>query len=562
LLFLLLLSMAAEYLNAAPEVAYVGDALCRGCHPSEYASFKRTGMGRSMRLPDKTDEVGQASRQGTAPGIAYSTYTRNGKVFHMETGRDANGQEVFSEAHEVAYCVGSGDHGRSYLVWRGDSLFVSPLSYYASEKRWELSPGHDTGLYRGFNRPAGGLCVNCHAGLPQRLPGSWNRFRPPRPAGLAIGCERCHGPGQLHVAQRGSGPIATGTADRTIVNPAKLPDALRDDICNQCHLAGDARVMKPGKDDEDFRPGTPLDDVVAIFSVPAALKPAGFQALSHVGQLHLSRCWTASAGRLGCITCHNPHEEPRGAVAAAFFRTRCLSCHQTRRCTAAAARRQQTQPPDNCIACHMPRRDLSNIGHTALTDHRIPRSPESAPAGSIPAGKPALIRETPPGPTRANPALEDLRTMALAYAQAAQNYPAFGEEGFAVLEQAARALPGDPEVQTTYGLVLLIARPRERSAAETVLERAIKLGSPSMEARLRLAGLRLEEGRPDDAVPLCQDAIRISPYSSAAHLRLARAYGMLGDREKAVATLVKLLDLDPGNDTARGALDQERRRPR
>jgi tetratricopeptide (TPR) repeat protein len=112
--------------------------------------------------------------------------------------------------------------------------------------------------------------------------------------------------------------------------------------------------------------------------------------------------------------------------------------------------------------------------------------------------------------------------------------------------------------QAMYGLVLLVARPMEQARAEAALQQAVKLGSNSIEARLRLAGLRLEEERPDDAVQLCQDVINLDPYLPAAHLRLARAYGMLGDHEKTVSTLERVLGFDPGNESARRALDAER----
>jgi len=553
-----------EYLNSAPEVSYVGDGACRACHPAEFASFKRTGMGRSMRPASVADELGPsaspATMQAAVPGVSYRVYAQDGKVFQSQAGVDMKRRELFSEAHELAYSVGSGSHGRSYLIWRGEFLFVSPLSHYTSENRWDLSPGHDTGLYRGFTRPAGELCVYCHSSL-QLVPGTSNQFRQPRPGAAAIECERCHGPGQIHVAQRSSGAPPAGAVDRSIVNPAKLDKWLRDDLCNQCHLAGDARVPRPGTRYADFRPGTPLDKVVAIFSVPTAMKGAGLQALGHVDQLHLSRCWTATEGRLGCITCHDPHAEPQGNGAAAFYRQRCLTCHVSQSCTAATARRRQTQPPDNCIGCHMPRLPLTNISHTAFTDHRIPRSGGSTKRSLAAAGlsgNPKLIRETRTAQPGFEQSAEDLRERALAYVQVAGNYPAFAGEGLTLLEGAARLFTRDAEVQAAYGMVLLVSRPGERAEAEAALQRAVDLGSNSADARLRLAGLLVEDGKPDVAVHICQDTVQLNPYSPAALLRLARTYSVLGDHRKAVSTLERLLGFDPGNEAARRALDIER----
>jgi hypothetical protein len=553
-----------QYLNNAPDVAYVGDTVCRVCHPTEFASFKRTGMGRSMRPASVGDDLGPSASpvtlQAGVRGVSYRVYAREGKVFQSEDMVEAKGREVFSNSHELAYSVGSGRHGRSYLIWRGGSLFVSPLSYYASEKRWDLSPGHDTGLYRGFTRPAGELCVHCHSSL-QLVSGTSNQFRQPWPGSAAIDCERCHGPGQIHVAQRTSAAPLAEAVDRSIVNPAKLDYSLRDDVCNQCHLAGDARVLRPGARYADFRPGTPLDNVVAIFSVSAAMKAAGLQSVGHVDQLHVSRCWTATQGRLGCITCHDPHAEPQGESAAGFYRERCQSCHASQSCKLAAARRQETRPPDNCIGCHMPRLPLTNISHTAFTDHRIPRSQGAArsslaAAGS--SGNPKLIRETNPAQPGLGQGLGDLRTLALAYIQVAGTYPVFGGEGFTLLERAAQLLTHDAEVQASYGLVLLAARPGDRAVAQAALQRAVELGSNSVEPRLQLAELLIEDGRPEIAVRICQDAVRLDPYSPAALLRLAKVYSVLGDHLKAVSALERLLTFDPANQVARRALDTER----
>src|ERR1700745_2538164 len=40
-----------QYLNAQDGIEYLGDEACQACHPSEFASFKQTGMGRSVSIP-------------------------------------------------------------------------------------------------------------------------------------------------------------------------------------------------------------------------------------------------------------------------------------------------------------------------------------------------------------------------------------------------------------------------------------------------------------------------------------------------------------------------------
>src|SRR4029077_3068277 len=173
---------APHYLNAQPGVEYVGEEVCRSCHPSEYASFKQTGMGRSVAIPSPSDlrDLAQpVTILNKKLNRTYSVYARDGKMFHEESERDAKGRIVFTETHEIPYAVGAGDFGKSYLVAKGDAFFVSPISYYTRIHAWDLSPGYADGLFRGFTRPVVELCVDCHTGMPLPIPGSHNRFQQP-----------------------------------------------------------------------------------------------------------------------------------------------------------------------------------------------------------------------------------------------------------------------------------------------------------------------------------------------------------------------------------------------
>jgi Tfp pilus assembly protein PilF len=548
-----------QYLNARPGVQYLGDEACRKCHSSIYADFKQTGMGRSVSAPSSED-----AREFAKPvkivdkklNRTYSIYARDGKIFHEESESDAKGHLVFSEAHEIAYSVGAGDVGKSYLVAKGDSLFVSPISYYTRLGGWDLSPGYGEGIFRGFTRRVVDLCVDCHTGWPLLVPSSRNRFQQPPFRFLTVGCERCHGPGAIHVEQRTEEAVQGGTIDQaaidlSIVNPRKLRTEVRDDVCAQCHLSGDARVLRPGKDYLDFRPGTSLGDVVAILSVPQTIKGNHFVALDQFEELKMSRCWTASNGRMGCISCHDPHVQLPSGQAAGFFRSRCLSCHATGSCREPITQRQATSPPDNCILCHMPKQPTENIGHSSITDHRILRARSEIPAvvqSSSSAPAELIIDTRPSAPGKAE---SDLRSLALAYSQVAARFPELGEKGLALLEQAAAALPADAEVQAAYGSVLRVARPREEQRAAEALQKAIDDGSKSAEVRTQLARLRLRQGQVTTALGLYKQSIEIDPYFTPSYLDLARLYSMLKDRKNTLEVLDGVLKIDPGNDAAR-----------
>jgi len=546
----------AHYLNTQTGVEYVGDQVCGSCHSVEYKSFKQTAMGRSASIPSQDDLQSlekPVTFSSTTLNRTYSVYTRNGKMYHEESQHDAKGQVVFSETHEIAYIVGAGEVGKSYLVGNGDGFFVSPISFYTRINGWDLSPGYETSSFRDFTRPVLELCVDCHTGQPRFVPDRPNHFQQPPFRFLSIGCERCHGPGGIHVKQRKERVPPEGPIDYAIVNPSTMPGEIRDDVCAQCHFLGDARVLRPGKNALDFRPGTPLDKVVAIFSVPAKVKGDRFSALDQFEQLRLSRCAIASKGGLGCITCHDPHVQLRGAEAAEDFRKRCLTCHKVESCRAPFARRQSTSPPDSCATCHMPKQQLGNISHASATDHRILSDPSNLQARDqvVPGPSEELVYDSRPlGFEDAKP---DLRSLALAYPQVAGHYPILRQKGFAAIQQAARELQDDAEVQATYGLILAVAQPGEAALAADALQRAIDLGSRSPEVRNKLADLRLQQGQVKAAIDLYKEAIHIEPFYRPAYLDLARAYLMLKDLDNAYEILDRLLKIDPGNDAARQA---------
>jgi hypothetical protein len=549
-----------QYLNAQPGVEYVGDEVCRACHPSQSETFKQTGMGRSVSLPSR-DELGALAKPVSIASKklnrSFYIYSRDGKLYQEESERDAKGQVLFSETHEIAYTVGAGDVGKSYLIAKEDALFVAPVSYYSRIRTWDLSPGYTDGTFRGFTRRVVDLCVDCHTGLPRPVPDSHNRFQNPPFRFLTIGCERCHGPGALHAEQRKQDAPLQGPVDFSIVNPARLPPQVRDDVCAQCHFAGDARVLQPGKNYLDFRPGTALGDIVGIFSVRPAIKGTHFVALDQFEQLRMSRCWTASKGRLGCITCHDPHVQLRGDKAAVYFRERCTSCHAADTCRGPMPRRQATSPPDNCILCHMPQRTTENIDHSSLTDHRILRMPSEIPAAfQDTVGAPASDLPLDTQPSHARERQSDLRDLALAYGQVVPRFPELRERGLTLLEQAAAALPNDVEVQSAYGRIVSMTRPGESARAIQAFQNAINLGSKSAELRAQLARASFQKGEVTAAIELYKQSILLDPYFTPAYLDLAHVFSMLDDRKSALEMLDRALTMDPGNDAAR----QERRR--
>lgn len=545
------------YLNAKPGVSYSGSQACAGCHAKIYQNYTATAMGRSMDLAASSRQRDQVSFTTSVFAQKlnrhYEVYRQGQDVFQTDYELDASGREIFRTSHKLEFVIGSGVNGYTYLVRRGDYLFQAPLSYYSRQQAWDLSPGYESADY-GFDRPVAAACIYCHSGRPQPVPDREGLFANPPFRELAIGCENCHGPGALHIAERSRPNSTPGKRQRTIVNPAELPARLAEDICMNCHQGGDTKIVMPGKSYADFRPGTPLRETVAILRVPPKRgDPHETDLLEHHFSMQLSKCFLATGGRLSCLTCHQIHSTTPPAEAGAYYRGRCLTCHTETACKLTKAQRRQRD--DHCTDCHMPKRDVRLIAHSALTNHRIvARADEPLPEAAFhqtTADLPDLVYLN--RSTHADRASLPPVMLLQAYGELMDRDPDYRTRYFSVLDELSKTAPEQPLVQAALGHQALAGNESNGAAIEH-LTHAIQLGFTAAGVYQDLAEALVRSGREQDAVTTLQHGIEKAPYTPVLYKLLALRSINLKQYSEAQRTLERYVDLFPEDDFVRGLL--------
>lgn len=359
---------SSPFLNTQPHARYIGSQACQTCHQDEYASYMKTGMAAAMSKVTAADNWPEITFDHPPSGRRYEIHASDAQLWHREilSGTKSNSNNIVLQDHPIKYVVGSGTHFSIFLTEADGFLLESPATWYAHKPGWDMSPGYDQPRHQGFERAVTVKCLFCHAGQVEAVDGSYHRFRIQE---LGIGCERCHGPGSLHVERwSGDAPALSKTdIDHTIVNPAHLDRECAESVCQQCHLTTTAYVEARERRISDYRPGLPLSDFRHFYQLHGQKK--SMQVVGHVEQQLLSRCYQESDS-LSCITCHNPHDTPEPEARIDYYRSICLNCHSKQSCTVEPVVLSQQSPQNDCVQCHMPSVSTKTL-HVAVTDHRI-----------------------------------------------------------------------------------------------------------------------------------------------------------------------------------------------
>lgn len=509
--------------------SFVGNRVCASCHASIYRAYMRTPMAQSSGKTgtgDLRETFDRAEFRDDHNAFSYTVSPDYGFEFTQQ-----NSRQPITGRRPLAYFIGSGAAARTFLIDNGGFLFESPVTYYRNSASWKASPGFEGLDYPNLTRPVIPSCLQCHASNIQPIADTLNGYAKPPFLENGVSCERCHGAGSDHVAKGAK-----------MVNPAKLAAAARDSICAQCHLSGETRVSKPGKEGKALTPGELLADDLTVFV--RAGSPSDLRVTSHVENLAQSACKRASGDRMWCGTCHDPHTPPEPAAKAAYFRGKCLSCHQTQDCHAAAEVRQASG--DDCTACHMPRGPTSDIQHVVFTDHSIRRRPGRVDA--IPSSDSELVAY--PSYTATT------RDLALAYAVVAlrDHNPSDLSRALPLLRRSVEEGNADSVAKAYLGEFYYDVND---NAHAVPLYQQVWLTDPSQYAAASALGAwQMQSGNLPGAIKLWQAALALNPAMTLVRVNLAKALLGLGKPDEAKAILEKALQFNPASPEARDLLSQ------
>jgi hypothetical protein len=283
----------------------------------------------------------------------------------------SDGQEKMVEP--ILYSFGQGHAGQTYILRHNDKIYESRVSFYTEIDNLDWTIGYAQNLPKTLEEAVGRAisadearsCFSCHGTA--AVEGNQLALEKVVPG---VGCEACHGPGELHVFEVTVGSeettIETGTDDY-IFNPKSLdPDTLSQEFCGACHRSASTVEEMPEH---------------------AAMNNVRFQPY----RIFTSKGHDPNDPHLACTACHDPHQDLQRDEAK--YDAKCTVCHEpAREGTVSSPGKSlntvtETESPGSrkaqgfaakscpvsrelCVSCHMPKISVASA-HFKFTDHRI-----------------------------------------------------------------------------------------------------------------------------------------------------------------------------------------------
>jgi predicted CXXCH cytochrome family protein len=324
---------------------YAGSESCRDCHFDDYNLWAQSHHALAERLlQPTTDRAAFDPPRDFIHGNETTTVRiQNGQFQIVTLGLESNRQPF-----RVERVIGHNPLLQYLTPMPGGRYQVQEASYdpksnqwfyvYGDDLRYPGEFGHWTG--RGMNWNSS--CAECHnTRLNKNYDASMDSYHTTM-AGMAVGCEACHGPLKAHNEWQNAHP-KTSLHDPTVspLSPERIVG-----LCGSCHSRNTDLT-------ENFKPGDSFYDHYALeilddgqhWYPDGQIKDEDYEFESFLG----SKMYQA---RVTCLDCHNPHSY-RNTLQGNDL---CVRCHNG---SYPKAPKIDTASHDHecksdCIGCHMP----------------------------------------------------------------------------------------------------------------------------------------------------------------------------------------------------------------
>jgi len=504
---------------------YVGAAVCKQCHESEFKAWKGSHHDLAMQEANASTVLGDFNNvKFRHYGVESTFFKRDGKFMVHTDGADGKLADF-----EISYTFGVWPLQQYLIAFPGGRYQALGIAWDARTKneggqRWFHMYPHErmdykdqlhwAGLYQNWNLQ----CAECHStNLRKGYDAASNTYRTTF-SEIDVACEACHGPGSRHTewakqakapypAAGGKGLVVLKTswndawkfpsADAKNAQRDKPADAAAMNTCAACHSRRSTIT-------ESGAPGAPLEDTHRL----ALLTPPNYYA---DGQQHEEvYVWNSFLQTemhekgVTCMDCHDAHALKLRAEGNAL----CTRCHKdavfdTEKHHFHTAGSKGAQ----CVECHMPAQNYMVID--ARRDHgiRVPR-----PDLSLSLGSPNACTQCHTGrkPEWAAAAMDQW------YGKAWRALPQYGTTLHAGSTQGAKALPSllaladDPQMPAIVcATAATLAQPYVRPDALPAVRKLLT----NVEPLVRIAALGLLDAfvasvRVQAAAPLLADPVR------------------------------------------------------
>jgi len=378
---------------------FVGAETCQKCHAQQYDEWTRTWHSKMERLPSPQTVVGDFrdvtvtfrnlevdSVKGGKERITATVRlsTDGTKYFFTLVDKDT---EANNQTYEVAKTLG-GKWDQHYEAQVGDNYFPTPMRWSAQTQEWLIGGYRPDDWFLGDGTPDGrprtpnelkpdraaeAKCAMCHTtGYTPVFDKASKRWTAAGPFELGIACEKCHGPGSLHVQEAADAEVA-GQKTFT-VRPGKILHPLKDlnmvqqvQLCTQCHGRNTNKKERDLAFPVGFLPGdTNVQDLIAFWSYSGDPNPDHFRYFwpndwakrNRQQWQDFQKSTHFTKANVTCLTCHTFHGQWAEAQLRLPRAELCATCHTT---TGLAKRPNAELYADSpmakagvtCADCHM-----------------------------------------------------------------------------------------------------------------------------------------------------------------------------------------------------------------